>query len=659
MEFPWAQWTPDDIRRKAENAIAQKRDALTALKTIPASERTFANTIGALERASDSAADVEQTLQLLLNVHPEAVVRESAQTTCEWLKAQNVELDYDRDLWRAAQEWLATGELERLTGADRKLADDTLRDLRRMGFGLSDVQFTELKALRTELEKVEQEFEKAINDWDDGITVTREQLAGLPERYVEGLTKLPDGRYRVSLQYPDLFPFMRSADDDTARRELATKNLTKGGMANLERLAELIRLRQRIAALLGYKTHADYAGEVRMAHDGYTVATFLRDIIAKLQSTAQQELRDLVDIKKRTLKLEHPKPIHFHEIAYWSNKLKEERYQLSTEKVKEYFPLAKVMSGMFTIYQQLLGLTFERLPGAKLWHDDAEAYTVRDTASGELIGHFLLDLYPRTGKFNHAASFPIILGRTTGTDGAAVPGIIALVCNFPKLTQANPSLLAHDEVETLLHEFGHVIHALVSGKHRHRQNGFGVSLDFVEAPSQLSEYWAWKPESLVLLSGHWQTGELLPKEFLDKLLATKRHMQASYFLSQAVRALYDLTMHAQPVADAVEPERIAQIYRDMKLQYEHIDLPDDAIFAAGWSHMVDYDAGYYSYLWSRVYAADMFTAFAPAPLDTVVGARYRQHVLAPGASAPELSLVRTFLGREPSNAAFLAELGVE
>ena len=648
----WTQWTAQDIVAQADDALASKRAGLDAVLAVPGGQRTLLNTIAALEYADYRLSDVQQQLEVLLDVHPDAAMRSAAMTAVERISAANIEMEYDRRLWDAVQAWAATDES--LDAIDRKLADDVLRDMRRMGFALSDERFAELKRLTTELKLLEAAFEKAINDWEDHIEVSREQLAGLPDRYIEGLKKSGD-LYLVTLQYPDLLPFMRLAEDSEARRQLATKDLRKGGSENLTRLAQLIGVRQHIAKLLGYASHADFACEVRMAKDSASVQAFLNGIITKLMPASRHELLDLIDIKKRTLGLEKRVPIHFHEVTYWSHRLLKERYDIDSERVKEYFPFEVVVSGMLGIYQEVLGIQFSKNDDARLWHKDAQLYEVRD--GDRLLGHFVLDMFPRKGKYGHAASCPAVLGRRE-PDGTQTTGLMALVCNFPKPTTRDPSLLSHDEVETLFHEFGHICHALLSGGRWLRQNGFGVALDFVETPSQLFEEWAWEATVLKRITKHYQTGEPIPDELIVKMQAARHHMDANYHLQLAVKSLYDQRMHTLSPGQVVEPAHIAQMHRDMMLQYEAIDLPDDAIMAAGWSHMADYDAGYYSYLWSKVYAYDLYSLFKAHPLDAATGRRYREMVLEPGASRPEIDSVTAFLGREPSDAPFLEQLGI-
>jgi thimet oligopeptidase len=641
------------LARAVEETLQAKRSALDAVIAVAPSERTFLNTIAPLEYASDALSDLQQQIDLLLGVHPDEAMRAAAEQAAHRIDEANIEMEYDRRLWQAVQQWMERHEV--LDAIDQKLVDDIVRDMRRMGFALSEKDFSTLKSNTTELQRLQTQFEKAINDWDDGILVTREQLRGLPERYVNGLSRVGD-QYRVTLEYPDLFPFMRQADDDDARRELATKNLLRGGRENLERLARMIELRQDNARLLGFASHADFVAEPRMVRTAATATHFVERIIGRLIPAARRELVELIDIKKDERNLPQRKPLAFHEMAYWGHKLLKQRFALDEERVKEYFPVQRVIEGMLALYQEVLGVQFQRCEGISLWHPDAQLYEVRDGA--RTIGHFALDLYPRKGKYGHAAAFPIILGRQT-PGGASVLGFVALVCNFPKPTPQTPSLLAHDEVETILHEFGHVMHALLSGGRWQRQNGFGVALDFVEALSQLFEEWAWDATILERLSGHYQTGEPMPEPMKQSLIASRHHMDANAYLQQAVKALYDLRIHSQPQGIPVSAQMLADQYRAIKLEAEAVELPEVSLFPAGWGHMSDYDAGYYGYLWSKVYALDMYTPFASNPLSTEIGRRYRVEVLEPGAQRAELELVRAFLRREPSDAPFLSALGIQ
>ena len=304
-----------------------------------------------------------------------------------------------------------------------------------------------------------------------------------------------------------------------------------------------------------------------------------------------------------------------------------------------------------SVYEDLFGLRIVARDDVTTWHPEATVYTMSDRQSGRELGTFILDFFPRPGKYGHAAAFPVHLGLTGS--------LVVLVCNFTRATDHEPSLLSHDEVETLFHEFGHLVHWLISSGVPHAsQNGVAVAMDFVEMPSQMLEEWTWHPRVLRQISARHGSEASLPDDLIAKMLAARHHMDANYYLAQAVMALYDLRMHGQKAGVTVTPSDIARWYREMELEYCAIDMPDDAIQAAGWSHLANYDAGYYGYLWSKVYALDLFTRFAPDPMDPSVGLAYRAAVLEPGASKPEAELIRSFLGREGSNAAFLNTLGI-
>lgn len=646
-DLTWITWTPSDMEAAADRAIADKQARLEALKAIPAAERTFANTVEALSDAEDMASDVVQQLDLLADVHVERSFRDAARATLERLEPALLALDFDRDLWRAFTEWKARNET--LQSSDAKLATDLERVLMRRGFALDDTQFAELQDVSGKLQNLESQFSAAINEWDAHTIATADELRGVPERVITGMHKNDDGTYRVTLAYADSVPVMQYAESSELRERLAKLVEQEGGMANAERLARMITLRQRIAQLLGYATFADYACEPRMAASAANVTTFLRGVMEKLTPLARAELRSLIEYKKKALGLDQFKPIHYYELAYWKQRMAQELFKFDPEELKQYFPLPRVMAGAMELFGKLLGVTFQKLDCA-LWHADVESYAVINAATQESMGILAFDLHPRQGKYGHAAITPALLPRRVMR--GLTQGMVAILCNFSRPTDACPSLLSHDDVETLFHEMGHALHTFLSGGNRHFQNGLYVALDFAEAVSQLMENWAWNPTSLARVSGHWSTGAAIPENLLTNMLARRTYMMGGWYLQQSVRSAYDLHIHSQPLDNQTDAIQLTQLWRDMQLQLMAIDLPDDTAFPAGWGHLTDYAAGYYSYLWSQVYALDIFSRFGTNPLDTAVSAELRTKIFEPGASLPESDLMKAFLGREPSSDAF-------
>ena len=419
-------------------------------------------------------------------------------------------------------------------------------------------------------------------------------------------------------------------------------------------LAEMLALRNERAEILGYENHADYQTELRMVKSGKTALTFQKNLLKKVIIGGRGDLIELRDLKRKANK--NPRAeIFSHDIAYYGNELQKQRFHFESEEVRQYFPLAHVLEGTFKIYSTLFGITFEKIKGFPLWHKDIELYAIKNSKN-EILSCFALDLYPREGKYGHAAVFGIIHGRTTTfSDNSYVAPFATMVTNFPKPSSKHPSLLSHSDVETFLHEFGHVMHTTLTTARYASHSGYNVAWDFAEAPSQMLEHWAWKKKSLTLLSSHHKTGAPIPPSLLKNLLASKNHLLRYTTLRQLILGIFDLELHT--AATTPEP---AKLYRDMVKKYTGINMSPDAIFPAGFGHLDGYDAGYYGYLWSNMYAADMFTRFAKEGiLNKKTGADYKKWILEKGGSMSEIELVKGFLGRTPSNEAFLKEVGVE
>ncbi|MBN1893106.1 Zn-dependent oligopeptidase [bacterium] len=653
-DLRWCHMQAGDFRALVNQALERKRQLVETILSVPAADRTFANTIDALADSDDVVSDAADILQVLSSVHPDEAVRNAAFEEANRLDAGNILLLFRRDLWRAFKEWDATGRQPE-DPADDKLASDTRLKLRRMGFTLDNRSFWRLKAISTELERLQKEFEQVISEWDDGILVSERQLRGMPQRYIEQLHRTEDGRFRISLEDPDLFPFLRCAHDDAARRDLALRQLRVGGMENMNRLERMVQLRGERASLLGYASHADYACELRMAGKSESVQSFLQGLLTRLEPLAAEELGELMEIKRRALNRKKPAPISFHEFAYWSERLLRERYDFDEETVRPYFPLERVLAGMFDVFGEPFRIRY-RTVQADTWDPSVHTVEVADATSGDVYGHILFDLFPRSGKYGYPAS--LLIRGSADSDRAAEPVQSVVICSLTPPLQAVPSLLSLDEIETLFHEFGHALHAVLSPHRRLSQNAFGVELDFIEMTSQLFEEWAWDARILKRISGHWQTGEPLSDALVKRAIAARGHMRAQTTINQALQAFYDMSIHSMPADTPADSSALARIFNEMVSRYRSIEFPEEAIFPAGWSHLADYDAGYYSYLWSKVHALDVFTVFAPDPLNSKVCRSYRSCVLEPGATAPARRLLKRFLGREPSTNAFMTSLGI-
>ncbi len=477
------------------------------------------------------------------------------------------------------------------------------------------------------------------------------ELAGLPPDFVARLNKAPDGRYIVTCKYPDYFPVMERAKSEALRRRLETTFNLREAKENLPLIQKAVALRDQAARLLGYASPADFVAEDRMAKSASAIGAFLSRLRGELKPRLAA-----ADTKMQALKAKETGDpaavIQWWDWRYYLNRLKERDYAIDDERVRQYFPADRVMAGMFQVYATLLGVTFGELPGAAVWADGVKLYEVRDAGSGRLLGKFYVDLFPRDGKYGHAACFPFGLARQVG-DGYQIP-LSALVVNFNPPQHGQAARLSLDEVETLFHEFGHVMHASLTTARYASQAGTNVATDFVEAPSQMLQNWVYRPEVLKLVSvDPKDPSKTLPDDLVAQIVKARHFDAGVRYMRQIWLATFDQRIHGggNVDVDGVEHEARREIL-GWPVPEEH--------FAASFGHLMGgYDAGYYGYLWSEVFAADMFTRFErEGVLSPAAGRAYREIILASGRTVEPMELLERFLGRAPNEKAFLAQIGL-
>ena len=649
--------TPEIVARECEAAMRACDSAIAGIVATPAAERNFANTFVALETAADHIGQASGAYAFMAYVSPDDVLRETARAWDEKLSKYAVELGFREDLYDVVKEYAATPEAAALTGEEQRLVERTLRDYRRNGFELPKEQRERIQAMMNRLVELGTEFRKAIDTWDDAIVVERHDLAGMPERWIDGLkTVEQDGvtKYRVSLDYPEIMPFMDNAESEHWRRELFLKNQLKGGEPNVAVLEEAVKARGEVASLLGYDSWAAYVVEKRMSKTRAAVDMFLRDLEQKLQPKFKSDMEAL-----SRAKLEHAGDaiVNIWDWWYYTNRLHKTEYAVDDFEIANYFPLDACVEGLFMVTQELLGIRYEPAPHAPKWHEDVQAFDIYDARDGkksaEPFARFYMDLYPRPNKFGHAAAFTLRSGRVL-SDGTYQQPISSIVANFTKPSADAPSLLRHTEVVTFFHEFGHILHQTLTRSRYLEFSGSSTERDFVEAPSQMLEHWVWDGEVLGRFARHHQTGAPLPRDLLDAMIRAKNVSSGIAALRQLFFSRLDFAYHS-PGFDGDTTKKLAELYPVCGFPY-----PEGTYFQAGWGHLFGYDAGYYGYLWSRVFGDDMFTRFEAVGLfDRATGLDYRAKILERGGSVDGDVLVREFLGREPNTDAFLRELGLE
>ncbi len=645
-DFKWVNWKAADFERVAADGIRRKKEAYAKIRAIPAAERTFVNTIYALETAGERAGDEMNRIALLKEVSTDPSIRAAAAETIESVQKQLVEIEFDPRMYAVIKEYAK--KREKLQGPERLLFKDLKKGYERMGFELPKTKMAKLKANIKLLGKLGLAFDHNLNEYKDHILVTEAELDGLPDSYRANLAKVGN-KYKVTMTYPDVHPFMAGAHDEDKRRELLEKFVRRGGPQNIVILKKMFRLRAENARLLGYKTHADFQTELRMAKSAANVCRFIKDLERRTKKQAARDLAMLKADKKRRTG-DKKALLGAHDVGYLFKQIRKEKFDIDSDIVKEYFPFEQVKQATLDAYQKLLGVVFKRRSDVKLWHPDAQLFDVYDARDGYL-STFILDLFPREGKYGHACASELTYGRREGNSYRAP--LAAMLANFPKPSPANPSLMSHGEVETFFHEFGHLMHFTLTKARYSAQSGFNVAMDFVEAPSQMLENWVWDAGMLTRLSKHYKTGRPLPKDLITRIIDARLFGEAWGVRSQLVLASLDLIIHTKGAKDPVK------LYAELDKKLMGITPPARQLWLAGFGHIAHgYDAGYYGYLWSKVYAEDMFSRFQKeGVLNPKTGRDYRHWILEKGSSMEEMDLVRGFLNRKPNNKAFLKSIG--
>ncbi len=661
-DFLWTKWTAGDIKKMVPELLNQKRKIYERIKKISNEKRNFENTVYAIASSDDNISHFIYKIYLLLNVSLNKKIREEAKKAIDFFEKEMVDIEYDKNIYLAVKVYAS--KKEKLNQEDEKLLEDMLLTYKRMGFALSGELQKKLKEKQKELIALETQFTKNINDQQDYILLDKKDLSGLSNQYIKALGR-KNGKYKVGLDYPEFIPFMQMASSAKKRKELADKNAQKGGKKNLKLAKKILKLREDIANILGYDTYADYKIEPKMAKSTKNVFSFIEKLIPRLKILAKKDIAKIEKLKQKDLKNKKAK-IKYYDIAYYENKLKEKEYGFDSEKLKEYFPFLKVKKGIFQVYSKLFSIKFEKLENYPLWHKDVELYKIKEK-NGEVVAYFGLDMYPREGKYGHAAVFEIVDGhqKEFNKNSKFLPPVVCMVANISKPTKDNPSLMSHYEIETFFHEFGHIMHQCLCRSKYSAQSSFKTAWDFVEAPSQMLENWVWDKKILEILSGHYKDGSKIPDKLANALISSKKYFKGHDSTRQLSLALFDMIVHTKKSSKKekypLDEKELVSLWKKTMEKWIGIKNSEKSLQPAGFSHIFGggYCAGYYGYMWSRVYAADMFSRFKKEGiLNKKTGSDYKKWILQKGASEKEIKLVENFLGRKSNNKAFLKEIGL-
>jgi oligopeptidase A len=669
----FSQINPDQVTPAIDALLADSRAGIAAL-TAPGVSRDFASVMLPQERLEQRIARAWSPVSHLHSVADSEALRKVYGPAEEKLTDHAIEVGQNRDLYAAVQAVADAPDFSKLSRAQRALVEHALRDFKLSGVALEEPARSRYREIGVELSKLSTEYSNAVLDatdaWYEHITDERD-LAGIPESGRAILRQYAKDKslegYLVTLKQPSVQAVMTYADNRGLRERVYWAYQTRasdqgphaGKYDNSARIEQIMALRHEAAQLLGFANAAQESLATKMATAPDDVLTFLRDLAARAKPVAQAELATLRDFASTELKLDN---IESWDIAYASEKLRQKQYTLDEEQLKPYFPLPAVINGLFGLVHRLYGITLNPRDGVDVWHPDVRYYDVTD-ADGRVFAGAYIDLYARNGKRGGAW---MDVCRARFDDGAQSELPVAfLTCNFAPPTEGRPALLTHDDVLTLFHEFGHGFHHLLTEVPLPSVGGIdGVEWDAVELPSQFMENFGWNREALDLFAKHWETGERLPDELFERMLAA-RHFHAGLFLVRQLEfALFDFLLHLE--YDPAKGARTLEVLEEARREVAVLHPPAWQRFPHAFSHIFagGYAAGYYSYLWAELLSADAFGAFEEnavngrSVIDAITGERFRREILAVGASRPALESFVAFRGRKPEPEALLRSHGL-
>ena len=649
--------TPEQITSEADAAIASANRKLDDIGKLTASQLTFENTIRALDDVGFELETVHHRLDIIEQADPDAKMRSAAVEAVQKLNEFVVGIDYREDVYHSVRAYAETKP--QLQPVEQRLLDFTLRDYKRAGLTLDETKRHQVESLRKQIAFWDTHFAVNSNNASAKLTFSKDDLDGVPETFLSQ-AKTGEDQYTVDANVaPQFMTVASNCVKEETRKKLQIARDTRAKDKNLPIAAKVISLRAQLAVLLGYQSWADYQTETRMAKSGANALDFLEKLKSGLQPKYDEEIAEFKKIKAGFSGSTTP-DVKLWDWYFVSNQLEKQKYAIDEEALRVYFPMDRVLQGMFAVYERIFGIKIEPLEPPAKYVDDLKLYAIIDAGTNQPLGLLYMDLFPRPGKYNHFATFSGIDGKLLANGKYQRP-TAELICNFPAPSPNAPSLLDHEEVTTIFHEFGHAMHAILTTVDYANFSGLNVPQDFVEAPSQMLEYFTWDKNVLDSFAADYRDPtKKIPGEILAKLKEADLATKACWYRRQLSFAIMDLKLHMPLTGDQ---KANLNGYADSVL--DEVFFPSDSggAMLASFGHLFDgYDAGYYGYAWADAIAADMASVFQKSPdgfLDPTVGRRLRDEVYAVGNSRDVSESVERFLGRKQSVQPFLKKVGIE
>jgi thimet oligopeptidase len=646
--FNWSL-TADEIKDRACSLIKESRKVYD--ECIQQIEPTFEKTIMSLLIYKRDESFQINNLTFLKYVSPHKDIREASRKASEMINEFSIEMAMRYDMYTMFK---TVHSLEKKLGVQQqRLMDKIMESYERQGFNLPEQQRKKIKSIMNEQVKLSSEFMKNLADDSTTQYFTLKDLDGCTPDFINRLKKDED-RYQVNAKIPHMRHILRNAKNPETRRKSISLYYSACQMENVPIMETLIYNRAKKAVLLGYDTCAEYITAVKMVKTPDCANEFLNNLWEKLKNPARAELRLMQEFKRKETKCNELPDILSHDFQYYDQMIKKTMYDIDPEEVKQYFPIEKVIEILFSTFSHLFGMRIIEISNHDVWHTSVRYFMVYD--ADRLIGDFYMDLYSRDGKITGASAHTLI--RTyKNENGSFQPSCTAIVCNFLQGADDISTLLLHSDITTLFHEFGHMLHNICSRSEFERFAGTSVERDFVECPSQLLENWAWQPIVLKQMSIHVTTGKQISDDIIKKIIETKQCNVSLLTLRQLFFGIFDMTVHSCKKNQVLDTD---QLWHKLRKEITLIPSPDGINGISNFRHLAGgYVAGYYGYMYSKVFACDMFSEFEKKGIDSKeVGRRYRRTILERGSTQDGDKLLRDFLQREPDNGAFLKNIGI-
>jgi len=627
----WTGMTdPAAFERAMDARIARTRTLLTTLVGVKG-PRSIDNTLRPYDDMLLELDAVSSQAQLIQSVHPEERMRQTAEKISQKASALGTEISLNRGVFDA----LSAVDASHADAETRYYLTRTLRDFRLAGVDKDDATRKRIKELRDELVVIGQEFDRNIRtDLRTVTAASASELDGLPADFVARHKPDAKGVITLTIDYPDSLPVLSFAKNEALRKRMYMEYNNRGYPKNIEVLDKMIARRAELARLIGYTSWADYITADKMVGSAAQASTFIDRVVAASGPKALREYDTI--LKRKQQDVPGATVVNAWERSFYAELVRQSSYDFDSQSVRPYFAFDRVKQGLFDVTSKLFGVSYRPVKNVPVWDKSVETYELVE--NGKVIGRFYLDMHPRKDKYNHAAEFPI----RTGVAGRQIPEA-SLICNLPGGDPDDPGLMTHDDVETFFHEFGHLVHSLVSGRHQWVGiGGISTEQDFVEAPSQMLEEWTRDVKTLQTFAKHYQTNEPIPAALVARMRRASEFGKALTVRQQMVYAKLSLSIYDR------EPKSVdtTAMVKDLVGKYLPTPYVEGTHFQTSFGHLDGYSAVYYTYMWSLVIAKDMFSQFDSANLLAPgVAAKYRTAVLAPGGSKPAATLVSDFLGR--------------